>query len=119
MKFVKYKHGEKDARNRWYYYCQNNCIPFITVSCKRKKARIEFDYITFQSEDCDNALKSCEAETRRITFEIFERYKNYSSRISACSWGNIEIDNIEIGLADSVAQEIYDYVSNVISGVVD
>lgn len=115
MKFSKYKSGDNEANSRWFHHCTNKNIPFVTVDYRTKLADIEFDYITFSSKEYDEALRAKEAETREVTFDIFERYKNSRSTVVSAGWGVIKLKDIEIEYADNVAEELYDYISGVIS----
>ena len=48
-------------------------------------------------------------------FDLFKRYKNPRSEVSAVGWGTIMLSNIELEYADNVAEELYDYIHGVIS----
>lgn len=119
MKYSKHKSGDKESNSYWFHHCTRKNIPFVTISYRKKYADIEFDYITFSSKEYDNALRENGRKTYQMTFDLFERYKNPRTRVISTGWGVVRLENIEIEYSDRVAEELYDYVVDLISCKID
>jgi hypothetical protein len=113
--FKSYKRDDINSDKSWYYYCQEHQIPYIIIRPRAKFADVEFDYITFENSKIGRALRENQEYLRNRVFEIAERYKTASTKVTSAGWPLINIRNVFKKDANSVAMEIYQLVTELIS----
>jgi hypothetical protein len=109
-KYVEIPNRDKstEAENTWFFKCESNKTPFITLKRRTKFADVDWDYITYPKE-VHYILDELGTQLRDEAIEIFHKYRNKKSKYRAngvlVSYRNLELSNARLA-----AEELYDLI---------
>lgn len=101
-----------DRVNDWFAHCRVKKIPYITIENRTKFATVEWDYISLPTE-LDELIRNNQQQLLEGFRAIYLKYANVKSEGRLNSHVPRFI-NIEVGKAEELASELYDFVSNVL-----
>lgn len=109
-KYISYTHLSEDSHeiNDWYRHCQQEKIPYVTVSARRKYANVQWDYINLPTE-YDAILSTKGDEFIQGFQEIFKRYATDNSEYRVGNFVATFVD-IEVEKAPRLAEDLFDYI---------